>query len=102
MRLESVQLDAARVICGMLRSSPREAVLTECGLPELRSIAEMRWLLELDKCKRAGENHPRRVWGLVGVRNRLRRIGWRGMAASKCAEILPVGVWAACECGPLV
>ena len=61
-RLERGQLEAARGICGMLRSSPREAVLAECGLPELRRVAEVRWVLELDKCKRI----PRMMRGVIG------------------------------------
>ena len=73
-------MDDARVICGMLRSSPKEADLAESGLPELRKVAEVRWVLELDKCKRIDVSDAWRIWGFDSVRSCLCRSGWRSMA----------------------
>ena len=91
-RLERVQLDAARVIAGLLRSTPREAVLAEARLPELRSVAGMRWLLEWDKCKRVAAGNPRSVWSSMHVRQRLRKVGWRNVAREMDERWLPGGV----------
>ena len=85
-------MDAVRVICGMLRSSPRESVLAESGLPELRKVAEVCWVLKLNKCKRMNESDARRVWGFTCVRRRLRRSGWRCMAESSESSLFEGGV----------
>ena len=50
MAAERAQLAAARVVGGTLRSAPREAVLAEAGLCEVRRVAESLWLCELEKC----------------------------------------------------
>jgi len=91
-RLERVQTRAARIICGMLRSAPCEAVLAECGLVELKKVAEMRWVLELDKCRRSGESNKRRSWGLLEKRVRLKRAGWRNKAVEGERRFVPDGV----------
>ena len=92
LRLERVQLEAGRVICGMLKSAPSEAVLAECGLVELRRVAEVRWVLELDKCKRVSEDDPRFNWDLTSVRKRLKRDDWRGPAGRLENVWVPEGV----------
>jgi len=92
MKLERVQLRAARVICGMLRSAPCEALRAECGLVELKKVAEMRWVMELDKCKRAGQEDMRSRWGNVVRRVRLKRGGWRNKAVECERSFVPVGV----------
>ena len=48
-RLERKQLEAGRVIGGMLRGVPREAVLAEAGVRSVVKVAKLRWLLEWDK-----------------------------------------------------
>ena len=76
LRLERVHLEAGLFICGMLKSASSESVLAECGLVELRRVAEVLWVLELDKCKRVSEDDPRFYWALTTVRKRLRRDDW--------------------------
>jgi ribonuclease HI len=89
-RVERVQLEAARVIGGTLRSAPREAVLEEAGLRELRREAEEIWGREWVKCRGAGEDSHRRSWGLREVRRRLsRRRDWRSQAKELMEKVLP-------------
>ena len=91
--VERVQLEAARVIGGTLRSAPREAVLSEADLCPVRRVAESLWMCELEKCLRAPEGDPRRAWGLSVVRRRLvRRTDWRTAASGLLREIVPEGV----------
>ena len=88
--LERVQLEAARVIGGTVRSAPKEAVLAEAGLCRLRSVAESAWVCEMEKCLRAGAGDPRREWGLLHVRRRLvRRSDWRMVARELMSELVP-------------
>jgi hypothetical protein len=51
-KLEAVQREAARVITGMVKSSPGEAVLEEAGLRELEVVAKGKWRVEYEKCLR--------------------------------------------------
>ena len=91
--IERVQLEAARVVGGTLRSAPKEAVLAEAGLCTVRRVAESLWLCELEKCLRAPEGDPRRVWGSAVVRRRLvRRTDWRTAAWSLLRSVVPEGV----------
>ena len=91
--VERVQLAAARVVGGTLRSAPREAVLAEAGLCEVRKVAESLWMCELEKCLRAPMGDPRRDWGCAVVRRRLvRRSDWRVAASRLLADAVPVGV----------
>jgi ribonuclease HI len=78
--LERVQLQAGRIICGMLRSSPCESVLAESGLVPLRELADVSVVLDLDKCRRVAAENLRAEWGLRQGRLRLKREGWRGRA----------------------
>ena len=92
-KVERVQMEAARVIGGTLRSAPREAVLEEAGLKEVRREAEKAWSRELVKCKGAGEGSHRRVWGTKEVKRRLRRRrDWRSQARELLQRDLPEGV----------
>lgn len=91
-KVERVQLEAARVVSGALRSAPRESVLVEAGLCAVKRVAEGLWMAEMEKCLRASENSPRRVWGLRVVRKRLVRNGWRECAKRLLGELLPEGV----------
>ena len=91
-RVERVQLEAARVIGGTLKSAPREAVWAEAGLCPVRRVAESLWMDELEKCLRAPEGSLRRVWGLKVMRKRLVRKGWRERASALLRELLPDGV----------
>ena len=91
-RLERVQLEAARVVGGTCKSAPREAVLAEAGLCELRKVAEGLWMSELERCLRADVGDPRREWGLSEVRQRLKsKDGWRKTAATLVEELVPEG-----------
>ena len=91
--IERVQLDAARVIGGTLRSAPSESVLSEAGLCEVRRVAESLWVCELEKCLRAPREDPRSEWGRAVVRRRLvRRSDWRSAAVRLLAEVVPNGV----------
>jgi len=92
LRLERVQYEAGRIICGMLRSAPCEAVLVESGLVELRKLARFQYVLEMDKCRRVAETDFRRVWGFACVRRRLKKVGWREEAVCLEDACLPVGV----------
>ena len=91
-KVERVQLEAARVVGGTLRSAPREAVLAEAGLCTVKRVAEGLWMDELEKCLRASEESLRREWGLRVVRKRLVRKGWRERAGELLNELLPDGV----------
>ena len=89
-KVERVQLEAARVIGGTLRSAPREAVLAEAGLTEVRREAEVAWGREWVKCLGAEEGSHRRKWGLKEVRRRLsRRRGWRIQAKERMVRVMP-------------
>lgn len=81
-KLEAVQRQAARVITGMVESSPCEALLEEAGLRELREVAESRWLVEYEKNLRRENEDPRGVLVKKEVNQRLKRKGWR----AKCVE----------------
>lgn len=78
--MERVQQEAARVVGGTLRSAPREAVLAETGLCEVKAVAEGLWMAEKEKCQRAEERNPRREWGLRRGRGKLARRDWRSRA----------------------
>jgi len=92
-RVERVQMEAARVIGGTLRSAPREAVLAEAGLEEVRKAAEEAWGREWVKCEGAGEQSHRRSWGPKEVRRRLkRRSDWRSQAKQAVERNLPEGL----------
>lgn len=58
--VERVQLEAARLVGGTLRNAPREAVLAEAGLCELKKVAETLWMCELEKCLRTPTRDPQR------------------------------------------
>ena len=88
-KLERVQLEAARIVGGTLRSAPREAVLTEAGLSEVRRMAEGLWMAEYEKCLRATEEEPRREWGLRSERRRLKRKDWRSVARELLESVMP-------------
>ena len=91
--IERVQLAAARIVGGTLKSAPSEAVLLEADLCEVRRVAESQWVCEMEKCLRSGEENPRRDWGLRDVRRRLVRRGdWRGCARELLRRLLPEGV----------
>ena len=79
-KVEGAQLKAARVIAGVMRSAPREAVLAEAGLPSVKKVAKGLWMGQLEKCRRETEGNPRREWGLKTVRGWLKRKGWRTLA----------------------
>ena len=91
-KVERVQLEAARVVGGTLRSAPKEAVLMEAGLCAVRRVAEGLWMAEMERCLRASEGSPRRGWGLRVVRKRLSREGWREQARTLLHDLLPEGV----------
>ena len=91
-KIERVQLEAARVVGGTLSSAPREAVLAEAGLCEVRKVAEGLWMAELEKCLRASDESARREWGMSVVRTRLVRKGWRVRAQELMNELVPDGV----------
>ena len=80
------------MVGGTLRSTPREAVLAEAGMQEVRKAAEGMWVAELARCKEAQEGDPRREWGLMGVRRRLTRADWRSRAEELWEELWPGGV----------
>jgi len=42
-------------------------LLEECSLPELMKVAEMGWVIELNKCRRAEEKNARREWDYLGL-----------------------------------
>ena len=88
-KVERAQLEAARVIGGTLRSAPKEAVLAEADLCEVRTVAEGLWMAEKEKCLRAEEGNPRREWGLRKVRERLVRRNWRTRAEKLLKELVP-------------
>ena len=91
--LERVQLAAARIIGGTLRSAPRESVLAEAGLCELRRVAETLWVCELEKCLRAPAGDLRREWCRTVVRKRLvRRTDWRTVAWGLMRSMVPEAV----------
>ena len=92
-KVERVQLEAARVVGGTLRSAPREAVLVEAGLCPVKTVAEGLWMAEMEKCLRAEEGDPRREWGLRRVRKRLvRRVDWRTCAGELMEKVIPPDV----------
>ena len=89
-RLERAQLEAARVVGGTCKSAPKEAVLAEAGLCELRRVAEGLWMSELERCRRAEDGDPRRDWGLKEVRQRLvSKEGWRKTSSTLLGELVP-------------
>ena len=61
--IERVQLAAARIVGGTLKSAPSEAVLLEADLCEVRRVAESQWVCEMEKCLRTG----RRIRGVIGA-----------------------------------
>ena len=91
-KLERVQLEAARIVGGTLKSAPREAVLAEAGLTELKRKAEGQWMREYEKCLRSREGEPRREWGLKNQRKRLMKKDWRTLARELMGKIVPEGV----------
>ena len=72
-KLEAVQREAARVITGLMASSPGEAVLEEAGLSELEWVAKGRWRVEYEKCLRVREDNPRKELVQRRVRQRLKK-----------------------------
>ena len=53
-KVERVQLKAARIISGVLRSSPSDAVLAEAGLSSVKNVAESRWVSQMELCMSGG------------------------------------------------
>jgi hypothetical protein len=84
--LEAVQREAARVITGMVKSSPGEAVLEEAGLRELEVVARGKWRVEFEKCLRVREDNPRGDLVRRRVRQRLKKRGWRSQTEEMMAE----------------
>ena len=78
-KLERVQLKAGRAICGMLRSAPCEAVNCEVWFGGVAEVGGDDVGVGVKQVQAYGHEVPR-VYGLLGVRNRLRRVGRRGMA----------------------
>ena len=76
-KLERLQLQAARSITAVVRSTPTEAVLCEAGLVPLRSRFEELSLRHADKWLQLPIDDPRRMVLLDPVRQRLRRTDWR-------------------------
>ena len=91
-KVERVELEAACVVSGALKSAPREAVLAEAGLCEVKRVAEGLWMAEMEKCLRACYDSPKRVWGLRVVPKRLARSGWRECAKTLLEELVPEDV----------
>ena len=88
--IERVQLAAARVVGGTLRSAPKEAVLAEAGLCEVRRVAESLWVCELEKALRAPLGDPRQECCRAVVRRRLvRRTDWRTAAWRLLRTVVP-------------
>lgn len=76
-KLERAQLGAARVITGVTRSTPTEAVLLEAGLERLedrhRNVATITW----DRWRNKEEGDPRREVARRNLQPRTRKLGWR-------------------------
>ena len=70
----------------MVASSPREALLEEAGLCEVRKVAEGRWAVELEKCYRVEERNLRWRLAREEVRQRLAKRGWRVRAKEVMEE----------------
>ena len=68
-KINRVHLTGGRIIGGTMASAPKEAVLLEAGLVEIRKKAEERWVVELEKCRKAKEGD----WGPKNIRSRLVR-----------------------------
>ena len=67
---------------GQLRSAPRESLLEEAGLNELKE-AECRWAIQLEKCLRQKDGDPRRALATETVTQRLKSEGWRRRATAR-------------------
>ena len=76
-RLERVQLQAARTITSLVKSSPTEAVLCEADLPPLANRFKELSLRFADKWIRLEPDDQRRAVLLTQVRQRLRKSDWR-------------------------
>ena len=74
-KLERTQLKAARIMSGMLRSAPTEAVLQEAGLETVADRHDAAALCLYDRWRGlSGERLPRGRWG----RGRIRKAGGTG------------------------
>ena len=76
-RLEKCQRAAARMVAGLLSSSPAEAVLQEAGVTELAARGKAMCTALYDQYLRLAEGSSRRSMAVKVVRKRLRRAGWR-------------------------
>ena len=87
-KLEGVQREAARVIAGLVTSTPVEAVLHEAGLDPLTSRGETWATIAMERSLRLEEHNPRMEMAKKTVRPRLKKTGWREKASVSLEERL--------------
>ena len=59
-KINRVHLAGGRIIGGTMASARKEAVLLEAGLVEIRKKAVERWVVKLEKCRKAKEGDSRK------------------------------------------
>ena len=86
--IEKVQLEAARVVTGLTKSTPTEALLIEAELPSIRERLKALELIAVERSRRLERNNPRRLIAEKTGRQRLKKEGWRDNATVKWKELM--------------
>ena len=83
--LERAQAKAIRIVTGQLRTTPREALLLEMGVPEYAHVIDYLAARAYEKARRMPVGQPRRTAADGGVAHRTRRGSWRELAKRVCS-----------------
>jgi len=87
-KIEKVQLEAARVITGLVVSSPKEAVLLEADLNEICKRALTNCTIAVEKSRRLNKNNPRKAITEKDIKIRLKKGEWREQANKRWRDIM--------------
>ena len=88
--LERVQLEAGRIITGLTKSAPTEAVLIEADLDRIGKRANTLATVAYERSLRLEEENPRRRLAEKEVRQRLKKEGWRKKAKEEWRDTMEV------------
>ena len=87
-RLSRLQNKAIRLVTGQLRSSPKESIRAEAGVPSLETQIKRNAVKAMEKGIRLPADHPRRIAYDSAIPTRNMRGSWRSMADKERA-LLP-------------
>ena len=89
-RLEEAQRAALRIVTGLIKSTPSEAIYLETGVDPIKVEAKRRALTAYEKSMRLDPLNPRRETCERFSRKRLEsNKGWREQARLECSTMLP-------------